>query len=310
MHTRRLPTKDFIDWLRLRAPYSAYTYAKYFEKHKDELESFNIRRLPCNSWVLKLAGRYIEWSLATGNLSLEEYAVKRLELRARMKICKPALNTSIGMERCRGVVRAPDNLLWIIRALLESGVRLKHLWLIRGLRPERYDNVLVWDINRSIGKKRVNVVVLHEDTGARLAWVVDRLSYEQVKDRGRRIGFSCMRKYHYNLCLAASRRDRALCDFIQGRSKPVSILHYEEYKASTASLAEKIWPGSWAMLRGASLQEAIRLVRELVDYAGPGRVEAHDQSVSGPEPEGAGEIHRDVNAEILSMLSLYSNRLY
>ncbi|MEB3788691.1 MAG: hypothetical protein GSR72_02215 [Desulfurococcales archaeon] len=44
MHTRRLPSKDFIDWLRLRAPYSAYTYAKYFEKYKEELASFNIAK--------------------------------------------------------------------------------------------------------------------------------------------------------------------------------------------------------------------------------------------------------------------------
>ncbi|MCE4625758.1 MAG: hypothetical protein F7C35_07865 [Desulfurococcales archaeon] len=299
----------FLSWLRLRAPVSIRDYARYYERYRVELETLKISRLPCNSWVLKLAGSYIEFLLYNGSVDLETYARLRMELRLRKRACEPP-NRGVGIGRCDGRVEVPEHLYWFARGLLESGTRLKHLWLIRESRPDRFGSVLVWDVNRSIGRKRVNVVILHEDTGARLAWLVDRLSYERVKDRGRRVGFSCMRKYHYNLCLAASRRDRAICDFIQGRNKPVSILHYEEYKASTASLAEKIWPGSWAMLRGASLQEAIRLVRELVDDAGSGRVEANDQSVSRTETQGPSELYRDVYAEILSILSLYSDRLH
>ena len=75
------------EWLRRRAPDSADRYLRYFEKYEGLLEGLDLASFPCNSWVLKLAGHYLDFLLYNGELDAGEYARLRLELQARRRVC-------------------------------------------------------------------------------------------------------------------------------------------------------------------------------------------------------------------------------
>lgn len=119
------------EWLRRRAPDSADRYLRYFEKYEGLLEGLDLASLPCNSWVLKLAGHYLDFLLYNGELDAGEYARLRLELQARRRACSAGRGRKPrGVEACPDRAVMPDarrTLYWVARALLESGVRLSSL---------------------------------------------------------------------------------------------------------------------------------------------------------------------------------------
>ncbi len=301
---------DFVEWLRLRAPVSAEEYSRYYARYRGLLEALRFGELPCNSWLLKLAGSYLEYLLFQGSVGFQEYAAKRVELRLRASNCQRT-------RRGRGVYRCPERLpglrgpvYWVWTGLLESGVRARHLWKILHARPEEIDGVLVWNIREVLGTKRINVIVLDPDTASRLYIVLREYEYRRVKDQAakRKAPLSCARKIHWNACLAVT-RDRKLCGFIQGRWAPVDIIHYEEYAAEAAKLSRRVWRYARLALEGYSIRDILQLVDDLEYYPPPNRVEPGKQYVPGLQAEGTGETGGDVHADIVSILSLYSDRL-
>ena len=300
----------FLSWLGARAPASLGDYARYYKRYRGLLEGLELSRLPCNSWVLKLAGSYIEYLLYTSSVDLETYARLRLELRLRWRACSVAKpRRGVGVERCpSSIPRLRGPVYWVWRALLESGVRAKHLWLLWGRRPETVEGALVWDL-RLPGTKRVNTVILSPETAARAILVVERWSYRTIKDYSHRLGapVSCPRKIHWNVCIALA--DRSLCGFIQGRWAPVDIVHYEMWKLEAAKVSKRIWRVTGKALEGYTLKELLALVDNLKYNPPLSRVEAGEQHVARLNPQGPGEPGGDGNADIVSILSAYSNRL-
>ncbi len=302
--------QGFLAWLGARAPASLDDYVRYYNRCRGLLEGLEFSRLPCNSWILKLAGSYLEYLLTRGLIGIEKYARLRLELRLRGRACSGARpRPGVGVERCpSSVPRLQGPVYWVWRALLESGARAKHLWLIKGRRPENVEGALVWDL-RLPGTKRVNTIILSPETAARASLVVERWSYRTIKDYSHRLGapVSCPRKIHWNVCIALA--DRSLCGFIQGRWAPVDIVHYEMWKPEAARISKKIWGITGKALEGHTLKELLALVDNLKYNPPLSRVETGEQHIARLNPQGPGEPGGDGNADIVSILSAYSNRL-
>ncbi|MEB3861185.1 MAG: hypothetical protein GSR84_03070 [Desulfurococcales archaeon] len=301
----------FIEWLRVKAPYSIGDYARYYERYREALSSLDLARLPCNSWLLKLVGNYIEYLLYHGAIDFTTYAAKKAELRLRRQACSPFIG-----RRGEGIGRCPESLnplegpvYWVWRGLLESGVRAKHLWRITRIRPEEVDGALVWDVRVTTGTKRVNIIVLDpEETAPRLHHVLSSYSYSRLRDTAarRRAPLSCARKIHWNLCIAAT-GDRQLCGFIQGRWRPTDIAHYEDYKYAAVRASRLVWPLAHRFLdEGIGLR---RLLDDLKYYTLPDRIEPGKKHIPRLEAEGPGEPGGNVDADVVSVLTLYSNRL-
>ncbi len=299
---------EFGEWLRARAPGSYRDYMRYFEKHRGVLERLELRRLPCNSWLLKLAGLWLDYLLQSGELAVDVYAVKRLELQAVRRVCGGiSRGRGSGLGRCPVAPRLPERgLKWFSVALLalESGVRVKHLWRasLEAGEPRLSGGVVVLDVRIDYGFKRVNVIVARESTWEEARRVLSQVSYDYVKKLFTVRGWTppgCYRKYHWNLCLEAS-GDRLLCGFVQGRWRPVEIGYYEDYVSRSVGVLRSILPGVDALASGASLAEALRLLK---DNSPPHGVENGPKPGAGAPAEGLREPLGDGDAETVGALA-------
>ncbi len=302
---------EFEEWLRGRAPESVEGYMRYYSRFRRELEGLRIAGLPCNSWVEKLAGLWLDYLLFRGRLDVDSYSRKKVELQVYRRACRAARHRpgGRGLRRCPAAPRLPDGRTrWRSIALLalESGVRAKHLWRAarEGLEPDVVSGYALLDLREDYGYKRVNIVVARYYTLRSAFRALREVSYDSLRQAYARHGWTglgCYRKYHWNLCLEASGGDRLLCGFIQGRWRPVEIGHYEDYKRSAVALLEAMLPGVDALAKGASLERALGLLK---DQPPPGRVKGDPNPVPGPQAEGPGEPLRDSDPEALASLAL------
>ena len=313
---------SFAESLRGRAPESARDYASYYERYRGILEELRLEALPCNSWVLKLASHWLNYLQYTGRIGLETYARKRIELEVRRRACLG----SRGLQALgRGLGRCPDSCIrpdartqwfYVAKALIESGVRLKHLWRASrmSVRPEVYGGgVVVLDLRARYGFKRVNVAIMDYYSWLRASRVLSRVDYRSVGKAFARRGWTppgCYRKYHWNICIAAT-GDRDLCRFIQGRREPVDIAYYEDYKASGVAAYLRMRPYLLRILEGEPLSAVLASLR--LEYKAPPRgVEDHEHPIVGPEPEGLSELLGDSDSQaepIATLIRKYSNLL-
>ncbi len=166
------------------------------------------------------------------------------------------------------------------------------------------DGLVVVDLRQDYGFKRVNVVVARFYTWKRASRLLRGVSYNHVKKVFSEKGWTppgCYRKYHWNLCLEATRGDRLLCGFIQGRWRPVEIGYYEDYAGRSLEVLRSLLPAVDALARGIPLGVALRLLKDEPPLNG---VEDHPYPVAGPPTEGSGESlgDRDPEAESLAAL--------
>ncbi|MEB3860634.1 MAG: hypothetical protein GSR84_00255 [Desulfurococcales archaeon] len=284
---------EFEEWLRKHvAPDTASKYIRYYYRYRDALDGLRLGELECNSWVLKLAGHWIGYLYYTGRIDIGEYSRLGLELRERRRLCMGARPRVQGADRCPDRAVMPDGrtrLYWAARALLESGVRLRHL--VIASRMDEYeiiDDVVVVDLGIVRGYKRSYIAVLSAATWLRARRVLGSLGYDALRQRFSRGGYtgpSCLRKLHYNVCMGVV-GDRSLCNFLQGREAPVDIAHYERYRDTSVNAFRLMRPALEEVARGSSL----RLVLRRYYQPSPGRVKGYEHPAAGLDAEVPGEL--------------------
>ena len=79
---------EFEEWLRGRAPESVEGYMRYYSRFRRELEELKIAGLPCNSWVEKLAGLWLDYLLFRGRLNVDSYSRKKVGLQVYRRACR------------------------------------------------------------------------------------------------------------------------------------------------------------------------------------------------------------------------------
>ncbi len=215
----------FEEYVRETAPLSHRDYMRYWERYCGLIEELRFEQLPCNKWVLKLSLKWLSWAAGEGRVSLEEEARARRLLALKRLACGRVIEGARGegWDRCGDPARVElDEKEWaqtLQQAVLWSGARLKHLWLLPGFRQRRRvaAGLAVYDLKATIGRKRVNVIILPVGLEERLLRVAEEYSYESRREiRG--TPASCLRKIHYELCLAtASGEEELLCSFLHGR---------------------------------------------------------------------------------------------
>ncbi|AEM38196.1 hypothetical protein Pyrfu_0324 [Pyrolobus fumarii 1A] len=258
----------FEEYIRKTAPLSYRDYMRYWEGYHSIIESLGFERLPCNKWVLKLASKWLSWAASEGRISLEEEARARRLLALKRLACGRVIEgrRGEGWERCEDWGRVElDEKEWaqtLQQAVLWSGSRLKHLWLLPRFTSKRRiaAGLAVYDLKATIGRKRVNVIILPVDLEERLLRVVKEYSYESRREiKG--TPATCLRKIHYELCLAtASGEEELLCSFLHGRHRPVSVKHYMMYVAHSVRKTLEMKPGIEALLNGSTIEEAIEKI--------------------------------------------------
>ena len=202
---------NFIEYLGTKAPHSLRDYTRYWKRYRRLIEELNVSKLPCNKWLLKLMSNYLSWLSLTG-ADFRLVAAKREELRLKTRLCKHIIEKK--EPQCREYILYNRSELGasIQRAVLYSGTRAKHLWLIKSISPIYRDtNIAIYDLRRSLGYKRVNVIIMPRDIENKVIEIVTRYSYKTAQkyfDPPVR----CFRRYHWNLCLKAT-QDRTLCGF-------------------------------------------------------------------------------------------------
>ena len=322
-------------------------YIRYWRQYRGKLEALDIAGLPCNKWVLKLASHYLSWLGLVGG-SFDVIAAKREELRLKTRSCSGVIEKR--EVECGLYISYSNGWRAVIqRAVLYSGVRAKHLWLLSRARPiYEDDHLVVYDLRRSLGYKRVNVVVLPKDLAESVLAIIGFYAYKTAQ-KGFKPPVRCFRRYHWNLCLKAT-GDRTLCGFIQGRWRSVDLAHYEEYVWSSVEAQLATWRFTKRFEAGASLRELLsgralpetlhspegkvsaiglyqtlqasstgdgllpgsNLLAGLKYYPSLGRVEPGTDTRSLGEPDGLSECPRyrdEVLESTLGLLRLYSQRL-
>jgi len=289
---------DFCAWMRGLGldDDTLKWYCRYAGKLPvDESGILEVGKVECNSWMLKLTRHYLDYLLDGRIIGIEEYARLGLELQAREKVCRKRLEArGRGAYKCPDKPRVPDRRTRhyaIARALAESGVRLKELHRVAraGLEGEVVEEagtpLIVIDVLERRGFKRVNIVSMTLQTWLRARRALQQLDYKSIVDyysKRRLTPVSCYRKYHWNTCLALGTRQ--LCEFIQGRSKPVSITHYERYKWTAARLQARVVPAMSIVL-----EEGLSALNRLEYEDSPLHVDHYLDPVPRPYPQGTGE---------------------
>ena len=147
----------------------------------------------------------------------------------------------------------------------------------------------VVDVLETRGFKRVNVIIMRASLWDRVRRILASTEYRAIVDyysKKKLTPPSCYRKIHWNTCLAIGSRE--LCEFIQGRRKPVSITHYERYKYSAAALQSRI-----VRLVPVVLEQGVSALGRL-DYEDAPLGIKHDLNlVTGTYPQGPGKPSRD-----------------
>ncbi len=297
----------FEEYLARRAPASLRDYMRYYERLRHALGTLEPRlyeRLPCNTWVLKLARIYVRWAMLEGCVDTGTAAHLLLVIQERERVCRGEIRgRGEGFDRCPEAPR-PSGRHWvrvIQEAVAWSGARAKHLWLISETpreRVRRYGDVIVYDLRKTFGKKRVNIIPLPAGLAPRVLEVVSTRSYNSRRAVRDSTPWSCWRKYHYELCLAASDSEQ-LCDFIHGRYRPTSVKHYMDYVRRAAGVTARLKPGVEKLLEGRDLGEALLALTRAAptqarvnlpeDKLQVNRVEEYFDAVTLPDAEGLRE---------------------
>ena len=208
----------------------------------------------CNSWCYKARLKWLRYLLWRGEITPQEYLLEHEKLRLQRRAC-PKRRQARQYDARIEAVRVAPGLEPLYRAAAESGVRVKHLWLVESMEPEYYqDGIVVFDVRRSFGQKRVNIIVLRYKTLVELLKIITSISYDAARKRVERAGatpLSYMRKIHWNLCLAAC--DRSICSFIEGRKALVEELHYTRYLEYAVTCTSRIAPLVDRVLSGEPL---------------------------------------------------------
>ncbi len=272
---------EFIEYVASKAPRSIDDYRRYWHRYRELLEELNIAALPCNKWVLKLASHYLSWLSLTGK-EFQLIAAKREELRQRIRLCRQVIEGR-AEPLCpeRFTASADPRAAVLQRAVLYSGVRAKHLWLLRGMEPVYSDDkTVVYDVRKTLGFKRINVIILPSSLAKEVLSLVSRYSYKTVQ-KYVKPPIRCFRRYHWNLCLKAT-GDRTLCGFIQGRWRPTDLAHYEAYVETSVEAQLKTWELARLFESGVSLRAI--LSRRTVETFGVDR--GWNVSVTGVVQKG------------------------
>lgn len=205
------------------------------------------------------------------------------------------------MEACPNRAVMPDarrTLYWVARALLESGARLSslHRAAVYGAPLEAWEGgIAVVDLGEVRGFKRASRALRAS-------------SYDALRQAFRRAGATgprCLRKYHWNVCIAVV-GDRELCNFLQGREALVDITYYERFKersveAFIAFIAMRPVPEELAS--GASLSALLRLKYK----PAPRRVEYYEEPITGPEAKVLREAFGYSDSEAEAILRFIRN---
>ena len=313
---------EFEEWLAKKAPGSVRDYMRYWGKAEIRrlIEGLEFGRFPCNSWILKLARNWLNWAIEAGLVSFDRAAAKLLELRHRERVCRSIRDRS----GCRGAYVCPEkpvlSRIWwaeiIQRAVAYSGIKAKHLWKLPSREPVIDDgHVVVWDFEGyREGKKGINIVILPKKLAEHVLDVVVSYSYMSRGAWSKSTQpdvtpVKCFRKYHYELCKEACRpvkEDTRICDFIQGRLRPVSVVHYLRYREAALRVQQEVWPLIDKLLKGTPLS---MLVERLKDKPALDRVENYSHLLTLREAKGFGKLLRDMDVELAFTLSLYANFL-
>ncbi len=214
----------------------------------------------CNSWCYKARLKWLRYLMFVEKISPQEYLLEverlRLEKRACPRRKRGARQYDPRLER---IVVEPS-LEPLYRAAAESGVRVRHLWLLVGLEPSIYqDGVLVFDVRAVFGQKRVNVIAVRYRTLSALLPLLSSTTYDAARKRVARAGatpLGLMRKIHWNICLALC--DRELCQFIEGRRALVDDVYYTRYLEASAECTSRILPYIDRVLGGEPLSSVYR----------------------------------------------------
>ncbi len=317
---------SFEEYVRETAPQSFEDYMRYWRLYRDAITELRVEQLPCNSWVLKLASKYIKWlKLRRGvdetgkRWDYWELEAARLNLRLLVNECEKMRGVKLGIDDCPARLKQPDR-PWarvLQEAILWSGSRLSHLYLLRN--PKKiydYGDVVVYRLDYIAGRKRVYIVPLPRELAEQVLEVTARIAYETAKGR---VDSRCTRKYHYVLCLATGREQ--YCNFVHGRVSidpdkrrlvsMVSEKHYDDLVERAVEVTRKIKPGVRAMLRGADYREAARLVERLNGFNDKPSSGIKDNTHSGalPQTQYPRVILGDVDVELFLGLSLHLNHL-
>ncbi len=290
---------SFEEYVRETAPGSFKDYMRYWRLYRGVIEELRLGELPCNSWVLKLASKYIRWLRLRGGVDTSgrrwgywEIEAARQHLRLLVDECEKMKGARLGIDDCPLRLRLSRK-PWariLQEAILWSGSRLRHLWLLH--RPKMvydYGDVVVYRLDHVAGRKRIYIAPLPRELARRVLEVTARYSYETAKGA---VDARCTRKYHYVLCLATGREQ--YCNFVHGRvsidpdrRRLVSIIsekYYDDLVVRAVEVTRRIRPGVEALLHRADLREAARLVEGLKDEPPP-RIEHHPDTPPLPQPE-------------------------
>ncbi len=214
----------------------------------------------CNSWCYKARLKWLRYRLWRGEVSPQEYLLEVERLKLERRACPRKTRRLRQYDPRLEVVRIEPSLEPLYRAAAESGVRVKHLWLLVGLEPRLYqDGILVFDVRAVFGQKRVNVIAVRYQTLAALLPLLSTVTYDAARKRVGRAGatpLSFMRKIHWNICLTLC--DREICQFIEGRKALVEEVYYTRYLEASAECTRRILPFVDRVLSGEPLSSVYR----------------------------------------------------